>query len=91
MLSTIPLLASLFLGATQAHGQIQIISSFTNLTVSAGDASTASNCFPAVGFQMPSSTPASLNGWWCDTSTEYAWVGFSYEVTACKHPDSVAL
>ncbi|THV05654.1 glycoside hydrolase [Dendrothele bispora CBS 962.96] len=33
---------------------------------------------------MPSSVPASLNGWWCDTNTEYAFVGFSYEVTACQ-------
>ncbi|EIN11514.1 hypothetical protein PUNSTDRAFT_98632 [Punctularia strigosozonata HHB-11173 SS5] len=33
---------------------------------------------------MPSATPKSLNGWWCDASTEYAFVGFSYEVTACQ-------
>ncbi|KAJ7646447.1 hypothetical protein DFH06DRAFT_1283143 [Mycena polygramma] len=32
---------------------------------------------------MPSSPPASLNNWWCDRSTEYGFVGFSYEVSAC--------
>ena len=44
----------------------------------------AASCFPALGFQMPSSTPSSLDGWWCDPKTEYAFLGFSYEVTACK-------
>ncbi|KAJ6577558.1 glycoside hydrolase superfamily [Mycena capillaripes] len=33
---------------------------------------------------MPSTTPSSLTNWWCDTSTEYGFVGFSYEVTACQ-------
>ncbi|KAF9033700.1 hypothetical protein BDZ89DRAFT_947653 [Hymenopellis radicata] len=33
---------------------------------------------------MPSAMPSSLNGWWCDMSDEYAFVGFSYEVTACQ-------
>ncbi|KAJ6596040.1 glycoside hydrolase superfamily [Mycena sp. CBHHK59/15] len=33
---------------------------------------------------MPSTTPSSLTNWWCDYSTEYAFVGFSYEVTACQ-------
>ncbi|KAJ7284400.1 B-(1-6) glucan synthase [Mycena rebaudengoi] len=42
------------------------------------------NCFPALGFKMPASVPSSLTNWWCDTSTEYAFVGFSYEVTACQ-------
>ena len=42
------------------------------------------NCFPALGFQMPSQTPNHLNQWWCDDTTEYAFMGFSYEVTACK-------
>lgn len=45
----------------------------------------AQGCFPALGFEMPSATPPSLDGWWCDMSDEYAFVGFSYEVTACKH------
>lgn len=42
------------------------------------------NCFPAIGFTMPSSVPSSLTNWWCDYDTEYAFVGFSYEITACK-------
>jgi hypothetical protein len=40
-------------------------------------------CFPAVGFTMPLLIPLDLEGWWCDPSTEYAFLGFSYEVTAC--------
>ncbi|KIK67281.1 glycoside hydrolase family 17 protein [Collybiopsis luxurians FD-317 M1] len=46
------------------------------------------NCFPALGFKMPEETPpdSSLEdgSWWCDPSTEYAFLGFSYEVTACQ-------
>ncbi|TEB27089.1 B-(1-6) glucan synthase [Coprinellus micaceus] len=42
------------------------------------------NCFPALGFKMPSAVPSSSNNWWCDYSTEYAFVGFSYEITACQ-------
>lgn len=47
-------------------------------------ARSSSNCFPAIGFSMPSSIPSSLTDWWCSTDTEYGFVGFSYEVTACK-------
>ncbi|KAH9957906.1 hypothetical protein BC827DRAFT_1261439 [Russula dissimulans] len=32
----------------------------------------------------PPAVPPSTEGWWCDPSTEYAFVGFSYEVTACQ-------
>lgn len=48
----------------------------------------ATNCFPALGFKMPSSTPPdfALAQWWCNPNTEYAFVGFSYEVTACMCP-----
>mgnify|MGYP007051633025 CR=1 FL=1 len=42
------------------------------------------NCFPAVGFKMPTFTPSSVSGWWCDYKTEYAFVGFSYEITSCE-------
>jgi len=41
------------------------------------------HCFPALGFKKPSNVPSSVEGWWCDPATEYAFVGFSYEVTAC--------
>ncbi|KAL0578089.1 hypothetical protein V5O48_003907 [Marasmius crinis-equi] len=44
----------------------------------------ASDCFPAVGFKMPSNTPSSLTNWWCPMSSEYAFVGFSYEVSQCQ-------
>ncbi|KAH7924625.1 hypothetical protein BV22DRAFT_1105363 [Leucogyrophana mollusca] len=33
---------------------------------------------------MPSSPPGSLDNWWCSADTEYAFLGFSYEVTACQ-------
>ncbi|KAH7888404.1 glycoside hydrolase superfamily [Phlebopus sp. FC_14] len=33
---------------------------------------------------MPSSVPNSLDNWWCPMDTEYAFLGFSYEVTACQ-------
>ena len=48
-----------------------------------------SNCFPAIGFKTPSNVPRSLDGWWCDPATEYAFVGFSYEVTACESVFSI--
>jgi hypothetical protein len=41
------------------------------------------NCFPAIGFTMPSTVPTSLTNWWCAYNTEYGFVGFSYEVTEC--------
>lgn len=46
------------------------------------------HCFPALGFVTPERTPedSELEHWWCDPSTEYAFVGFSYEVTACGSP-----
>ena len=43
----------------------------------------SSNCFPSIGFEMPSDVPNSTEDWWCSPATEYAFVGFSYEVTAC--------
>ena len=42
------------------------------------------NCFPALGFTMPGVVPSSLTNWWCNTNTEYAFMGFSYEVTECE-------
>ncbi|KAJ7760637.1 glycoside hydrolase superfamily [Mycena maculata] len=33
---------------------------------------------------MPGTTPSSVNDWWCEYSSEYGFVGFSYEVTACQ-------
>ena len=46
------------------------------------------SCFPALGFEVPATVPSSLDGWWCDSSTEYAFVGFSYEITQCKFDPS---
>ncbi|KAF8963154.1 glycoside hydrolase superfamily [Flammula alnicola] len=38
---------------------------------------------------MPSSVPSSTTNWWCNYDTEYAFVGFSYEVTACQSLDTL--
>lgn len=42
------------------------------------------SCFPAIGFQMPSAVPQDNTNWWCNPNTEYAFLGFSYEVTECR-------
>ena len=42
------------------------------------------SCFPAYGFQMPSQVPSNLDGWWCNPADEYAFLGFSYEITPCE-------
>lgn len=47
--------------------------------------STAASCFPSVGFNMPSDVPDSLDGWWCNMADEYAFIGFSYEISNCKY------
>jgi hypothetical protein len=56
-----------------------------NAGVGAGlpDAAATPNCFPAIGFKTPTAVPSTTNDWWCDKSAEYAFVGFSYEVTEC--------
>jgi len=46
-------------------------------------ARTNASCFPALDFEMPTTVPSSLENWWCDSDTEYAFVGFSYEITQC--------
>ena len=43
-----------------------------------------SSCYPALDFQKPLIMPQNNTDWWCDPSTEYAFVGFSYEVTDCE-------
>ncbi|KAN0105281.1 glycoside hydrolase family 17 protein [Russula decolorans] len=42
------------------------------------------HCFPSLGFKTPSNVPNSIDGWWCNATSEYAFLGFSYEVTACQ-------
>ncbi len=53
----------------------------------------ATNCFPALGFAMPTAVPpdSKLSTWWCDPSTEYAFMGFSYEVTECAYSMNIFL
>ncbi|KIO09870.1 glycoside hydrolase family 17 protein [Pisolithus tinctorius Marx 270] len=38
---------------------------------------------------MPSTTPDTLDNWWCPMNSEYAFLGFSYEVTACQSLDQL--
>ncbi|KAF8151023.1 glycoside hydrolase superfamily [Crassisporium funariophilum] len=33
---------------------------------------------------MPATVPSSTTNWWCNANTEYAFMGFSYEVTNCN-------
>lgn len=42
-------------------------------------------CFPSLGFVMPDVLPPDNTEWWCDPATEYAFLGFSYEITDCEH------
>ncbi|VDC03344.1 unnamed protein product [Peniophora sp. CBMAI 1063] len=44
------------------------------------------SCYPAIGFQRPDedALPHDTSDWWCPAEDEYAFVGFSYEVTACQ-------
>ena len=44
------------------------------------------SCFPAYGFQMPSQVPDNMDRWWCNPADEYAFLGFSYEITPCEFP-----
>jgi len=49
------------------------------------------DCFPALNFRVPDKLPhdSELEHWWCDPGTEYAFLGFSYEVTACQSPEQL--
>ncbi|KAI0743869.1 glycoside hydrolase superfamily [Daedaleopsis nitida] len=47
-------------------------------------AKSAPFCFPSLGFVMPSSLPEDNTNWWCNPATEYAFLGFSYEVSNCQ-------
>ncbi|KAF8896688.1 glycoside hydrolase family 17 protein [Infundibulicybe gibba] len=38
---------------------------------------------------IPVSVPPSTKNWWCNPSTEYGFVGFSYEITACQSPSEL--
>lgn len=83
-------IGSLVVEQVCAHPKLPIrtVRAVVDIQKSGPDASVvdgaSSNCFPAIGFTMPETTPASLANWWCDYDTEYAFVGFSYEVTACE-------
>ncbi|CAD6923808.1 unnamed protein product [Tilletia controversa] len=42
------------------------------------------SCFPALDFKMPSDVPdTGVDGWWCDMEDEYAFLGFSYDLSSC--------
>lgn len=62
------------------HGSHHHGGNSTNTGGSSGGSSGGS-CFPALGFNMPSKVPSSLDGWWCDPNDEVAFLGFSYSVS----------
>ena len=76
------------LGAVTAHPfegtQIIQISGASTNVISITPEPLFTGCFPELGFEMPSSVPLSIDGWWCSTNSEYGFVGFSYEVTSCE-------
>lgn len=82
------LFLSVSFGALLAVTHIGIVHGHPTRTVAidarAPEASAPPHCFPAIGFTMPATVPSSLTNWWCAYSTEYAFVGFSYEVTECR-------
>ena len=43
------------------------------------------SCYPALDFVKPLIMPHNNTHWWCDPSTEYAFMGFSYEITDCEY------
>ncbi|KAF9475442.1 hypothetical protein BDN70DRAFT_883703 [Pholiota conissans] len=80
-------LASVALGCFLLEGVAAVPSQLDPIVRLNSDLSSkkaATSCFPSLNFTMPSSVPSSLDNWWCSMSTEYAFVGFSYEVTACQ-------
>lgn len=65
---------------------LTLLSAGTALVLSAPVNTTQDNvitCFPALNFDMPTTLPKDNTEWWCNPSTEFAFLGFSYEVTAC--------
>jgi hypothetical protein len=65
---------------------IEIIYGLPSVSPSVND-TTSSLCFPSLGFKMPTEVPSdsiiSQDKWWCSPTTEHAFLGFSYEITAC--------
>lgn len=70
--------------ATPSNGNNSATSSKGNGAARQPAARPAPFCYPALGFEKPPVLPANNTEWWCDPTTEYAFVGFSYEVTACE-------
>ncbi|KAH7099021.1 glycoside hydrolase [Auriculariales sp. MPI-PUGE-AT-0066] len=51
-------------------------------------------CFPSLAFTPPtvasgSAPNVNLDSWWCTRSSEYAFMGFSYDITACPSYDEM--
>ncbi|CAA7267457.1 unnamed protein product [Cyclocybe aegerita] len=79
----VTVLGSVLLGGA-ASRQYKPTKTFTEQELVPRKAGGPPNCFPAIGFKMPLHIPHSVANWWCDYDTEYAFMGFSYEVTACQ-------
>jgi hypothetical protein len=65
-------------------GDFQLVDGHVEAKAELKSTYTASSCFPALDFVMPSDPPANLDNWWCNPTDEYAFLGFSFEVTACE-------
>lgn len=79
-------LASPLINAAQPHTE-QVSHAPKSATAPAkSHALPAPFCYPSLGFLAPDALPLDNSLWWCDPATEYAFVGFSYEVTACEYP-----
>ena len=80
-----PLAVILFLTVLSPLVQPHYLEPTRSVQLNARDeiARTSGDCFPALGFTMPPHVPTTLDGWWCPYDVEYAFVGFSYEVTEC--------
>ncbi len=83
MIKSLLLLTALLSGL---HSALADPAKASHLGSATPKAAEAGSCFPSIGFKMPDSVPTSLDNWWCDPTTEYAFLGFSYEVTACTFP-----
>jgi hypothetical protein len=70
-------------GGRAIYGDVQLIDGLVTDGTEPNTTPAASSCFPALDFVMPANPPADLNNWWCSATTEYAFLGFSYEVEAC--------
>lgn len=63
---------------TNSTGKVEAGFSLSSVSHSSSSSSSSqkggSSCFPALGFKMPGDVPSFLKNWWCEPSTEQAFV-----------------